>query len=90
MMNNLSAQIPFDSTKEHISSATKELAFEIYRACLGRKPTKNDAPRFQQKINTDDKSINDQYFDGKKIGSFVTKYVLDIPRSISIRFNAVR
>jgi len=89
-MTDISAKIPFDSTKERISAATKELATEIYRSCLGRHPTKKDAPRFQQRINTDDKRINDQYFDGKKIGSFVTTYVLDIPRCISIRFSPAR
>jgi hypothetical protein len=89
-MKNISAQLPFDSTKDRISSATKELAVEVYRACLGRHPTKNDAPRFQERINTDDKSINDLYFDGKKIGSFITAYILDIPRSISIKFNPAR
>ena len=56
----------------------KELAVEIYRACLGRHPTKNDAPRFQQRTNADNNSINDQYFDGRKIGSFMTNYILDI------------
>ena len=68
----------------------KELASEIYRGCLGRHATKNDAPRFQQKANTDDKRINDQYFDGKKIGSFFTSYILDIPRSVLIKFNPAR
>jgi hypothetical protein len=86
-MNKISAKIPFDSTKERISAAMKELAFEIHRACLGRRPTKNDDPRFQQKANSDNKSIHDQYFDGKKIGSLMTTYILDMPRSISIRFN---
>jgi hypothetical protein len=86
-MTDISAKIPFDSTKERISAATKELAFEIHRVCLGRRPTKKDALRFQQKANTDDKSINDQYFDGRKIGSFFTSYILDIPRSVLIKFN---
>jgi hypothetical protein len=89
-MTDISAKIPFDSTKERISAATKELAFEIHRVCLGRRPTKKDAPRFRQKTNTDDKRINDQYFDGKKIGSFFTTYVLDIPRSVLIKFNPAR
>jgi hypothetical protein len=86
-MTDISAKIPFDSTKEHISVAIKELAFEIHRVCLGRRPTKKDAPRFQQKTNTHDKRINDQYFDGKKIGSFMTTYILDIPRAVLIKFN---
>lgn len=85
-MNHISAQIPFDSTKDRISSATKELAIEIYRACLGRHPTKNDAFRFQRMTNSNDTNLTDQYFDGRKIGSFMTTYVLDIPRSISINF----
>ena len=88
-MNHIATQIPFDSTEDRILSATKELAIEIYRACLGRHPIKNDASRFQRKINKDDKSLTDQYFDGKKVGSFVTTYVLDIPRSISIKFRPV-
>jgi hypothetical protein len=88
-MTDISAKIPFDSTEERISVATTELAFEIHRVCLGRRPTKKDAPRFQQKTNTDDNRINDQYFDGKKIGSFFTTYILDIPRSVLITFNPV-
>jgi hypothetical protein len=84
---DISTKIPFDSTKERISTAIKELAFEIHRVCLGRRPTKKDSLRFQQKANTDDKRINDQYFDGKKIGSFFTTYILDIPRSVLIKFN---
>src|ERR1700727_3466222 len=89
-MTDISSKIPFDSTKERISAGMKELASEIYRGCLGRHATKNDAPRFQQRINTRNKSITDQYFDGRKIGSFMINYILDIPRSISIRFNPVR
>jgi hypothetical protein len=84
---DISTKIPFDSTKERISVATKELAFEIHRVCLGRRPTKKDAPRFMQKTNPHDKRINDQYFDGKKIGSFFTTYILDIPRAVLIKFN---
>jgi hypothetical protein len=89
-MTDISAKIPFDSTKERISVATKELALEIQRSCLGRRPTKKDAPRFRQKANTDDKRINDQYFDGKKIGSYMTTYILDIPRAVLIKFNPAR
>ena len=86
-MNDISIQIPFDSTKERISAATKEVVSEIYRGYLGRQPTKDDTSRFQQRSNADNKSINDQYFDGRKIGSLTTIYTLDIPRCISIRFN---
>jgi hypothetical protein len=86
-MNDISIEIPFDSTKERISAARKELVSEVYRGYLGRHPTKNDASRFQQRINADNKSINDQYFDGKKVGNLMTTYILDIPRYISIRFN---
>ena len=86
-MNDISIQIPFDSTKERIATATKELVSEIYRGYLGRPLTKDDASRFQQRSNADNKSINDQYFDGRKIGSLRTTYTLDIPRCISIRFN---
>jgi hypothetical protein len=85
-MNDISVKIPFDSTKERIIAATKELVHEIYRVYLGRKPTKNDAPRFQQKVNAGNMSINDQYFDGKKIGSLMTTYILDIPRCITLGF----
>jgi hypothetical protein len=89
-MTNLSAKIPFDSTKERISRATKELASELHRVCLGRRPTKIDALRFRQMTSTDDIRINDQYFDGKKIGSFFTTYILDIPRSVSIKYKPAR
>jgi hypothetical protein len=86
-MDDISIQIPFDSTIERIAAATKELVAEIYRGYLGRHPTKDEASRFQQRSNADNKSINDQYFDGRKIGSLMTTYTLDIPRCISIRFN---
>lgn len=85
-MNDIAIQIPFDSTKERISAAMKELLSEIYRGYLGRPPTKDDASRFQQRINAGNMSINDQYFDGMKIGILMTTYTLDIPRCISIRF----
>ena len=86
-MNDISIQIPFDSTKERISTATKEVVSEIYRGYLGRHPTKNEASRFRQRINADNESINDQYYDDKKIGSLRLTYILDMPRCISIRFN---
>jgi len=86
-MDDILIEIPFDSTKERIAAATKELVAEIYRGYLGRPPTKDDASRFQRRINADNKSTNDQYCDGKKIGSLMTTYTLDIPRCISIRFN---
>jgi hypothetical protein len=89
-MNEISIKIPFDATKARISAAMKELAYEIYMGCLGRRPTKNDAPRFQQRTNTDDKSINDQYFDGKKIGSLMTAYILDLPRCITLGFKPMQ
>jgi hypothetical protein len=89
-MNNISIEIPFDSTKERISAATKEVLSEIYRGYLGRPPTKDDASRFQQRINAGNMSINDQYFDGRKIGSLMITYILDIPRYISIRFNTAQ
>jgi hypothetical protein len=88
-MNDISVKIPFDSTTARISAATKELAYEIYMACLGRRPTKNDAPRFRQTTNTDDESIHDQYFDGKKIGCLMTTYMLDLPRCITLGFKPV-
>ena len=89
-MNDLSVKIPFDSTSERISAATKELETEIYRSYLGRRPTKNDAPRFHQKINGGNKCINDQYFDGTKIGSLTTTYILDMPRCIKLGFKPGR
>jgi hypothetical protein len=89
-MNDITVTIPFDSTKDRISAATKELVDEIYRGCLGRKPTIKDAPRFHQRTNAENTSINDQYFDGRKIGSLITTYILDIPRCITLGFKPVR
>jgi hypothetical protein len=89
-MKEITITIPFASTNERISAAMKEIADEIYRGCLRRKPTKNDASRFQQRTNAGNTSIKDQYFDGRKIGSLTTTYILDIPRCMTLCFNPAR
>lgn len=85
-MEKITVKIPFESTKEQILEATKELVHEIYKGYLGREPTTEDRPKFSDGLNADNASINNFYFEGKKYGSLATTYIVDGPKGISFEF----
>jgi hypothetical protein len=85
-MKNISVKIPFDSTPDQTKEALGKLVREVYRNRLGRAPRGEEETAFKQTVNPDNASINDLYFQGKKIGSLATNYILDIPRAINLDF----
>ena len=85
-MKEISVKISFESTTDQTNGAFTKLLDEVYRAFLGRRPTVEDLNGFALSPNVDNASINDLYFKGKRIGSFATTYILDIPRAINIGF----
>jgi hypothetical protein len=85
-MKKLSAILPFESTKTEVSEAKKKLLYEIRKNCLGRAPAKGDEAKFVERINPNNPSIIDEYFQGAKIGSIVTTHKLDGQRHIKLEF----
>jgi hypothetical protein len=85
-MQNISVKLPFDCTQDQTRDAYRKLVREVYRAYLGRSPTGEDETHFKQTANPDNSSTNDLYFQGQKIGSLSTTYILDSPRAIKLDF----
>jgi hypothetical protein len=85
-MKNISVKLPFDYTWDQTREAYRKLVREVYRAYLGRTPTGEDETHFKQTANPDNSSNTDLYFQGQKIGSLSTTYILDSPRSIKLDF----
>jgi hypothetical protein len=87
-MKNISVKLPFDSTQDQTSEAYKKLQREVFKNYLGRLPTPDDEMHFKQTVNADNSSVNDLHFQGKKIGSIATIYILDKPRVITLDFKS--
>jgi hypothetical protein len=85
-MKSISVKMPFDSAPDQTKEAFRKLIREVYKSYLGRMPTETDVTNFKKLVNADNSSINDLYFEGKKIGSLATTYILDSPRGISLDF----
>jgi hypothetical protein len=85
-MNPISVRIPFDSSKEEILESTKKLVSEVYKGYLGHEPTTDDIPRFIERINSQNGSVNDMYFNRKKYGTLATTFIVDSPQGISFDF----
>jgi hypothetical protein len=88
-MKKVSVQLPFESTREQLLEKSTSLVHEIYKDLLGREPLKEDATRFIHRINPDNSSINDIYFDNRKVGSLATTFILDGPKGISLDYEPV-
>jgi hypothetical protein len=87
-MKNISVKLPFDSTRDQTRDAYKKLQRQALRIYLGRSPTAEDEDHFKETVNADNSSVNDLFFEGKKIGSLATTYTLDMPRGINLNFTS--
>lgn len=87
-MKKISINLPFGATREELLNSSQKLVHEIYKDLLGREPMKEDAPRFANRINPANNSINDIYFDNKKVGSLATTFIVDGPRGINLEYSA--
>jgi hypothetical protein len=85
-MKKVSCRLPFDSTPEQTKMAFRKLVLEVYKNRLGRTPRKEDETAFKQIVNPENSSINDLYFQEKKIGNVAITYILDIPREINLEY----
>lgn len=85
-MKNISKNLSFDTPKEKLDQELRRIQSAIYKDYLRHTPTREELEKFTQ--NTNKLNITDYYFDGEKIGSLSTIYMLDQPRNIVIEFRA--
>jgi|GEM_PF-5037635 hypothetical protein len=88
-MEKVSVHLHYDSSREELLEKSTMLVHTIYTGLLGREPNKEDAPRFEQRINPDDNSLNDIYFDNKKVGSLATNFIPNGPKGISLDYTPI-